>query len=295
MTVRDQMKLTTIKSDALEVKINPKGAELCSVKDRSGFEYMWQADPQVWPRHAPVLFPVVGKLKNDRYRYNGTEYTLTQHGFARDRLFDLAEEKQGACSFLLKPDEETRRIYPFDFELTIGYLIEKNRLSITYDVRNTGVAGMLFSIGGHPGFNCPFSADESYDDCYIEFTGDSLMQRCLDNGLRGGEHRMTQLRGSRLYLSKDLFDNDALVFENHQVERARLAGSKSGRSVTLECPGWPYFGVWAKKGCTNFVCLEPWHGVADDVLSTGELALKDGITRLERGEKFSAGYTIVFD
>ena len=288
------MATVTISNDHLTAKILHKGAELCSVKNNTGLEFIWQADAAVWPRHAPVLFPIVGRLNNDRFTYRGRSYNLGQHGFARDREFTPVSQTADSCTFVLRSDDKSRGVYPFDFELTIGYRLERNKLNVSYQVNNPSTDTLHFSIGGHPGFRCPLLDSESYDDYCLEFDRTQLMQSSLSNGLRSGHYKMTPLEGNRLRLSPTLFDDDALVFGNGQVSRIALRSSKSGHGVEMECEGWPYFGVWAKKGCTRFVCLEPWQGVADRLDATGKLEEKEGIIKLLPGESFLRSHSISF-
>jgi galactose mutarotase-like enzyme len=279
---------------ALKVRVRSQGAEVCSVRDSNSIEYIWQADPAVWPRHAPVLFPIVGKLKNDSYTLDGKSYRMGQHGFARDKVFRLESADKTHCVYLLVSDNETREMYPFDFELRIRYDLEGMALKCSYDVLNPSKNDLLFSIGAHPGFNCPLMRDESFSDYRLEFTCDECMQSALENGLRNGHFKLTPVHDGTIGISVPLFDDDALVFEKGQVQEIRLFSRKSGKGVTMACEGWPYFGIWSKMGCDRFVCLEPWHGIADRSDASGDLRSKEGIIALPPGRRFSASFDMTF-
>jgi len=286
--------MVTLSSNDLTVKIKEHGAELCSVKNPTGTEYMWQANPAVWPRHAPVLFPVVGKLKDNGYLFEDRHFHLGQHGFARDCVFTLTHSSSHSCSFELVASTESKTNYPFDFLLGTAYTLNANQLTVAHRVENTGSQAMYFSVGAHPGFNCPLEAGEDFEDYYLEFENSNYQLTLLDNGLRLPEKKQLLLDGKKLALRPTLFDNDALVFEGGQVARLRLCSKKLGKRLQLDCEGWPYFGIWSKKGSREFICLEPWYGIADSILSTGNLSQKDGILCLAPGSRFACSYTLSF-
>ncbi len=282
-----------ISSGEFSAAIKEKGAELHSVKNKEGLEFMWQAG-KAWERHAPVLFPIVGRLKNDTYRYKDKEYKMSQHGFARDRNFSLVTKTDSSCSFELQADAETKEVYPFDFKLRLIYHISGNKLQCSYEVENAGNTEMFFSIGAHPGFRCPLRNNENFSDYSLLFEQYTLLQTALEGGLRSTDNKVVPMEGKKVPLSSNLFDNDALVFENKQINSMALASEKSGHRITVNCRNWPYFGVWSKKGNTEFVCLEPWHGIADHVESGGDLEKKDGIISLGPGKVFKASYELIF-
>ena len=297
-----------LSSGTLKISIGSLGAEITSIVGAEGLEYIWQADKAVWPRHAPVLFPIVGRLKDNTYTFNDTGYSLSQHGFARDLEFELVEKSETHCRFELKATAATRQAFPFDFIFRIGYRLEGAVLNCSYEVINPATihpgaplgsaqgpvkgSALYFSVGAHPGFNCPLLSGESFEDYYLEFDKPHLYYTLLDNGLRTDAKEALALNGNRLYLSASLFDRDALVFENGQVEQISLCSRRSVHKITMDCKGWPYFGIWAKKGTERFVCLEPWYGVADHVLSKGTLVQKDGILRLEDGQEFNRSFSV---
>lgn len=285
---------TEIGSNLLKVKINHFGAEVCSVKNNNGLEFIWQADKEVWARHTPVLFPIVGKLKDNFFIHEGKKYELPQHGFARDTDFELIEKKENACTFQLVSNNQTKTKFPFDFIFQIIYSVSENKLETHYKVTNPANEKIYFSVGAHPGFNCPLLQSEKFEDYYLEFENDSFSQTKLNNGLRTDAKTSLKLMDRKLFLTKELFDNDALVFENEQINSITLCSSASQHKITLQCNGCPYFGIWTKKGSDQFVCLEPWCGIADHENSINELSKKDGIIQLAANMEFKAHFSLIF-
>lgn len=281
-------------SEKLQVLVHEKGAEVCSVKNRDGLEFMWQADPSVWPRHAPVLFPIVGKLKEDQYKLGNVSYHLGQHGFARDQEFSIIKNTESECVYELRDNETSRKVYPFGFVFQIRHTLQDNMLRTEYNVTGTGSGNLLFSVGAHPGLNCGLTEGESLSDFYLELDADVYRLSSLVNGLRSGSFTSLDLRGGRLTLSATLFDQDALVFENSQVNHLVLRSRRSGHVIEMHCEGWPYFGIWTKKNCDRFICLEPWHGIADRADASGDLAQKQGIISLSPGESFNCAFSVTF-
>lgn len=282
---------TNIGSDQLFVRVNGKGAELCSILNKEGIEYLWTGDAEVWPRHAPVLFPVVGKLNENRFFFNNEWFDLGQHGFARDLVFTQVKSDSRSCAFELRSNAQTRTIYPFDFVLGIKYSVTGNVIRCDYQVHNPGESPIFFSIGAHPGFNCPLLENESFEDYYLEFKKEEFVQTKLENGLLAGKEDL-YIKNCRLFLTESLFDDDAIVFENAQVKSVSLLSSLSGHGVSIECGGWPYFGIWTKKRTKRFICLEPWFGVADRLGHNGDLRAKPGMIALGKGQEFGCHFTI---
>jgi galactose mutarotase-like enzyme len=286
------MAVDSISNKEISISVNSHGAELTSL--RSGAtELLWQSDKAVWPRYAPVLFPLVGKLKNDRFRYKDEAYSLSQHGFARDREFTLIEKSESVLEFELTADEETLKIYPFHFSFRIIYELQDDNLKIRYQVFNPDKKDLLFSVGAHPGFNCKRENGESLNDFYLDFEGkNELIIEKLDNGLLSGETSVIKLNEGKLPLNVKLFDNDALVCKNNQIDKVVLCSVRSKAKIVLNCKNWPYFGIWAKKGSDAFVCLEPWYGIADNINSSNDLNGKEGIIQLSSYKSFEAEFNI---
>ncbi len=274
------MAVHSISNQLISISVNSFGAELISLKSNN-IELLWQADKTVWPRHAPVLFPIVGKLSNDR------KSPLKQHGFARDKEFVLVEQKDSCLEFELTANEETLAIYPFHFSLRIRFELETNGVKMKYIVFNPAGEILPFSIGAHPGFNCKRITGENLEDFYLEFDHKKeLTAEKLNDGLLNGENYSVKLIESKLPLSANLFNNDALVFKNKQIEKVKLCSLRSKTQIILNCKNWPYFGIWSKKGSDAFVCLEPWYGITDSVNAKGNFKDKEGIVKLEAYRSF---------
>lgn len=283
-----------LKNEYLTLSFTTKGAELISVKNTEGLEFMWQAQADVWPRHAPVLFPIVGRLKNDTYKFAQNSYSLSQHGFARDLEFKVLEHTADKLLFELKDTEHTRSHYPFSFSFCIEYCLHQNEVQITYLTSNTGSTELLYSVGAHPGFRCPLLPTETYSDYYLKFEKQSYETTVLEGGLLSPQKETLQLKNGALDLSYSLFDKDALVFDNAHISQVTLCSKKSDHKVKLSCKNWPFFGIWSKKGGANFVCLEPWYGIADAADSLGDLRAKKGIRSLQAGQSEALRYSLSF-
>lgn len=281
-------------SKHLTVTINHFGAEVCSVKNNSGVEFIWRAQKDVWARHTPVLFPIVGKLKDNFFIYENKTYELPQHGFARDMDFTLVEKTENACTFKLAANDLTRIKFPFDFVFEIKFKLDEHRLYTHYIITNPSHKTLFASVGAHPGFNCPLLPGEKIEDYYLQFEKDVFFTTLLNNGLRADAKVPLELKDKKLFLKKDLFDNDALVFENSQINAVSLCSSISNHKITLQCKDWPYFGIWAKKGNDQFICLEPWYGIADSENADNHLSKKEGVIQISPGKHFSAQFSLIF-
>ena len=287
--------ITTIKNNLLQVSVKKIGAELCSIKSlSSGKEYIWKADPGVWAAHAPNLFPIIGCLKADSFIYKGKEYKCPKHGFVRkNEKVVLAAQTMNSLIFTLKFNEETLKVYPFKFEFFIKYILENNRLIVQHTVINHGDDDMLFSLGGHPGFTCPLNAGENYEDYYLEFEQEETNQRwhVQTNGLIGLETTPVFNKPTIINLHPHIFDDDALVFKNLNSSKVSLKSKKSAQVLSVEFKDFPYLGIWAKPNA-EYVCIEPWIGIADSVDATRNFEDKEGLVSLPAGEHFTASYSI---
>ena len=257
-----------LSNEELTAVVKLKGAELCSVKShRTGLEYMWQADPNYWGRHAPVLFPIVGQVKDGGYDYRGGTYELSQHGFARDQEFEVSEQSADRVSLRLKSNNETRAQYPVEFELVLTYELVGSQIDCTYDVFNTEEREMHFSLGLHPGFTCPLVTGTSFNDYELVFSErETLDRHVLDGPLLSSEVVSHYLNNeSRIALSHELFKDDALIFEGFKSQNIRLQSAKTEHFVELGLTGFPLIGFWSKPNSdAPYVCIEPWYGVADE-------------------------------
>lgn len=282
-----------ISNKKIEIKINQKGAELCSLKKvDSSYEYIWQANEKYWNRSAPVLFPIVGKLIDDTYTYKDKSYKMSQHGFARDKNFELFEQSENIICFMLTHDSDTLKIYPFEFELYISYALVNNSVEVTYKIVNKTKGEMYFSIGGHPAFNCD-EVDYHNNNLYFEFEDLDVLQSYVitPKGICQDKIKL-ELASNKLFLSQDLFKNDALIIDDLKSKCVSLKNSKNDRFVSVHFESCDYLGLWSKDACSLFVCIEPWNGVADFVNHNQKLEEKNGIKKLKPSEVYNTKYTI---
>lgn len=270
-----------LSNNHLTIGILPLGAELRSVINNiTNKEYIWQADPSVWNRSSPVLFPFVGRLKNDQYSYQGKTYHLPQHGFARNYNFEVIHQTENELTFELEADESTLENYPFHFNLQLKYTLDANCLNLEYRVENTGSEIMYFSLGAHPAF----VLEDDIDFYSIAFEKEEQFNRhLLDAGLRNQQSEIVPMQGNILPLKKDFFENDAIVIKGMQSNVLTLINKHQQKVISLEATDYPYYGIWAKSPFP-FVCLEPWDGIADSINATGELTEKEGIRSLASTE-----------
>lgn len=286
----------TIENDYLKVSVNDHGAELYSIFDKiHNREVIWQADPAYWKRHAPVLFPNVGRHFENHYRIGETEYPSKQHGFARDSEFTCVDMTTDSITHKLKSSDATKENYPYDFELKIKHVLEKNQVSVCWEVVNHSNKPMYFTIGGHPAFNVPAvgSADNKEDYLLTFDEQKSLTYLLLDpaSGTTLPDQTQTlELTDGTCHIDAHMFDHDALIFDN-QIEKAGIAFPDGTPYLELTCHRFPNFGIWSVPG-SSFVCLEPWMGRCDDCGFTGDLSEKANINKLDVDEIFNASYEI---
>ena len=285
-----ESQVLVLDNGVLRVGIAPIGAEMQSLQHiDTGIEYLWQGDPAIWPRRAPWLFPIVGRLRGDRYTWRGATYHLPQHGFARDCAFRAASTRPESATLVLTDSDATRAIFPFAFELSISYRLEADSLVILCEVSNPGPEVLPFSFGGHPGFRCPLATGESMADHEVSFERHESAARWLvEDGLIGPT-REAALNGQRELSSWSRGFSPAAPWSSRTCVReiARLLHSRrAGHGVELTFPGFPYFGIWSKPP-GPFVCLEPWCGIADPVGASGRLEDKEGIVFLPPGRVFT--------
>lgn len=287
--------MRVIENEFLKVGVNDFGAELCSIFDKAkNQEAIWQADPAFWARHAPVLFPFVGKVNGGFYTHKGIKYPMGQHGFARDKAFEYSGGDEKTIIHILKADEETKKVYPFGFELKITHSLEGRTVKVSYEVKNSGGETMYFSIGAHPAFNCPILKGTEKED-YTAVLGEKneLNYVLIDEKTGGVLYNDPKSIANKIRLEESLFDNDALIFDDYQVEEASLLYPDGSPYVTVRCKGFSSFGLWSKpKANAPYVCLEPWIGRCDNIGFSGELKDKYGVRSLEAGEIFKADFEI---
>jgi len=285
------METFAIRSDRILATIKADGAELCSLKNAEGLELIWQAGPQ-WPRHAPVLFPIVGRLKNDQLRHRGKVYPMTQHGFARDNRFTCLQHEATFCRFVLVDDPETRSRYPFPFRLQITYAANGADLEVALQITNTGDEIMPASIGAHPAFNWPLLPELAKEDYRLTFSDEETIPiRRLKDGLMREKPEPTPIQGKTLALSEQLFDDDAVILDKVASRSVRYAADR-GPSIEMAWDGFPELGIWSKPGGAPFLCIEPWHGYASPAEFDGEFAEKPGVMQIAPAQTRGLFYRI---
>lgn len=282
-----------LENENLKITVASQGAELNSIFNKSTQqELFWQANPAFWGKSSPVLFPIVGTLKDDTYIYNQTEYKLPRHGFARDYNFELKQISDNQLLFSLESSAETLKVYPFLFRLQIIYTLEKESLKVDYKVENVSDhQTMYFSLGAHPAFNVG-NTTKGFNDYKLFFNNDyELKASYLHNGLLKADQQTILLNNQKLELNYKLFENDALVMLNMQSDTITLLDDDDSNVLTFKFENFPYFGLWTVKD-SGFICLEPWAGFSDFETHDQQLQNKAGINKLRPKEEWSASWTV---
>jgi galactose mutarotase-like enzyme len=275
--------IVTLSSPRLQAQVSADGAELVRLQDEQGRDLLWNGDPAFWAGRSPLLFPVVGRVRNDRIRVDGVEYELPKHGFARISRFEAAETDSSRCLFRLGSDEKTLAQYPFPFRLDIAYAIEEATLTIAVSATNTGNSAMPVSFGFHPAFRwpLPYGAPREAHEIRFEHDEPAPIRRPVD-GLLSRQADPTPVQDGRLALRDSLFVADAIVFDQLRSRSVSYGAPGSG-SIHVGFPDMPHLGIWTKPGA-GFICIEPWQGHADPEGFEGELAGKPGIVLVQPGE-----------
>ncbi|OBQ75345.1 aldose 1-epimerase family protein [Mesorhizobium erdmanii] len=281
----------TLHGDGISAVIVGQGAELVSLRDEQGFEFLWQAGPE-WRRHSPVLFPIVGRLKGDQLRHRGRTYPMTQHGFARDKPFVWAQRGPRSCTLVLTHDADTRAHYPFAFRLAVTYTLGRQQLAVALEVTNTGDEPLPASVGAHPAFNWPLLPELSKEAYRLDFAeAEPQPIRRLKDGLLLPASRPTPIEGRTLALAESLFDDDAVILDRPASTSVRYAADH-GPAIEMSWQGAEELGIWSKPGGAPFLCIEPWHGIASPVDFDGEFSDKPGVMLIEPGATRSLSYWI---
>lgn len=284
-----------IQNDVLSVGVQKKGAELCSIRDlKTGTEYIWQADPQIWPSYAPNLFPVIGVLKDGAYYFEGQKFNLPKHGFVRHNdNIRLTHRDETGLTFELNYSEETLKNYPFKFRFQISFRLEAKTLQVSHEVINLDEKPLYFSLGGHPAFNIPTGEGEEYEDYYLQFDQKQDLNSYVlnEDGLLTNKTKVISENDDRIRLTRNLFDDDALIFKNISSKKVSLNSRKSGTILSVAYDDFNNLGVWAKPGAP-YVCIEPWLGIADNAETDRNIKTKEGIMELMPSQTFNASYSI---
>ena len=275
-----------LQNGVISVGIEPYGAELSRIKNlRTNREFIWSGDSTYWSGQSPILFPIVGRLFGDSFEYGGEKYYLPKHGFARKSNFDIVRTEETEAQFRLCSSSDTKLVYPFDFQLDVGFSIVEKKLSVTYRVKNTGDIAMFFSIGAHPAFNCKMGDFIKFDEY------ETLETYTFDtSSFRTGTKPFMERR-KNIEITEHLFDDDALVFSGMKSRGLEIISRGGSRIVRVDYGNAPYLGIWAKPGAP-FVCIEPWFGINDAPEVSGNISEKEGILALEAGSEFEYTYKI---
>ncbi|MFV8351672.1 aldose 1-epimerase family protein [Flavobacterium sp. XS2P14] len=279
--------ITTLKNNTLTAQIQHLGAELISLKSNQGKEYIWEGNPEFWGKHSPVLFPIVGTLKNNTFHHNEKNYHLSRHGFAREMEFQLIDSTENSATFSIQSSEETLKVYPFAFELHLIYTFEEMTLSIAYQVINMGSSKMPFSIGAHPAFALP----NKFENYAVTFEKEeSLEYYLLENDLISNKTKKLDAQNKQIPLTYELFKNDALIFKSIQSKLLTILENENP-ILRVHFEDFPSLGIWTKMNAP-FICIEPWFGYSDTKENSGNLFEKEGIQVLESNATFHSKFSI---
>ncbi|MNQ63592.1 Aldose 1-epimerase [compost metagenome] len=278
---------TTISNSTLKASIKHLGAELSSLKNSQNKEFIWEGNPDFWGKHSPVLFPIVGTLKNNTYRVNGKEYQLPRHGFARDMEFQLINKRENSATFSLKSNTETLKKYLFEFELQLIYTLNESTLDIQYKVINKSESKMPFSIGAHPAIALP----ENFESYALKFEREEVLKYyLLENDLISNKTEVLETTNSLVLLNYKLFENDALIFKTLTSNSLTIL-ENSKPYIKVDFEDFPSLGIWTKEQAP-FICIEPWLGYSDTAVNSGDLFEKEGILILDANQTFTSKFSI---
>ena len=272
-----------IENDKLILGVKEFGCEIATIKSKAtGYEFMWQGNPDIWGGQAPILFPIVGRLIDDKYTLGGKEYEMPKHGFARKMPWEFLGADYNSMSFRLCDTAETREIYPFEFDLVVTYTLNDTTLAVSHNIKNKGENTMYFSIGAHPAFNCTIGDTLSFDENETLYT----VKIDLEKSLRLPDKILVLENEKDIVVTKDVFNEDALILSDIKSENITLNLSEGGRKILFNLGGAPYLGIWAKPGAP-YVCIEPWYGVNDSHVKKDDFSDKDAINSVDAGEIFN--------
>lgn len=287
----------TLRNDLLQLAVKNTGAELCEISSvKHQTQFMWDANPDVWGGYAPNLFPIIGALKDGEYIYENRKYSLPKHGFIRHNTdVRLHQETDNSLTFIYSSNVYSLKNYPFKFEFYMTYTLVDNQIRVNHTVKNCDVKTIYFSIGGHPAFKCPVYQDEVYEDYILEFDHIENSETHLVNTQTGLIKLETKPvfndHSDSIPLTHDLFAEDALIFKDLKSKKVTVKSQSRGEVVSVTYNDFPYLGIWAKPE-GDYVCIEPWLGIADPEDTDQDFTTKEGIISLESGKTFEAAYTI---
>lgn len=284
-----------IKNSHLKVSISTKGAQMKSIQNKAGKEFLWQGSKDTWEESAPNLFPFVGRLTKETYTLHGKEYHMGIHGFAMLKEFRVLEQMEDCITFILEDDKETIKQYPFSFQFWVAYKLEENEIIITFQVHNKGNETMYFGLGGHPGFNLPLNEKLTFEDYVIEFENQvepiqiGMSEDCF---VTDDNRKLTLAEGKYLHLKHNLFDHDAIILQD-MGNKVILKSKKSKEEIIVNYPNMDYLGIWHwPKTEVDYICIEPWTSLpaGKDVIE--ELSIKKDLIKLKPNEEYVNPFSI---
>ncbi|AKP66544.1 aldose 1-epimerase family protein [Companilactobacillus ginsenosidimutans] len=290
------MEVYSIQNDFLSIKVKSSGAEIISIQNQANQELIWQADPEVWNRHAPVLFPIVGRLNGDHYYYNDQKFQMSQHGFARDKDFEIESQTDSKLILSLEDDQESYSVYPFHFKLQVIYQLVKDTLQVSYIVKNKdSEQTMYFAVGAHPGFAVPFVKGLSYEDFKVSLTPKAARSRISLKDANIDLSQEKRVDNQDFNLTHEEFVDDAIIYSLSEPTVITISSDKTDHKINLDTGNAKFVGIWSQYPTQgDFVCIEPWWGIADKIDTDHQLTTKYGINTLDPEDKFEAYYSISF-
>lgn len=286
----------TLRKGALTALAETHGGELVSLRDGSRREYIWNGDPAFWSGRNPVLFPIVGGLKNGKIDIDGQTFEMGRHGFARDREFTAVEQGEDFVVLELREDADTLRRYPFPFSLRVRHELTAEGFATAFTVTNTGTNDMPFCVGAHTAFNCPLEEDEAFEDYRIVFdqVEDTVSILPGPDGCLQREVPGVALTGDTIPLDHSVYDRvDTLIFEGLRSHGVKLVHKDTGRGVRMDFPGFPMVAFWTKPNArAPYICIEPWQGCAAFADESGQFRDKPHCAVLEPGKEKTLRYTV---
>ena len=287
--------MQTIKNEFLKVEINELGAELWSIRSADGTEYLWQGDPKYWRDRSPNIFPYVGRMTEGKYTVLGSAYEMKIHGFAKDTLFSVNRVSESEVIFKIKDSEDTHKMYPYNFEFSVRYKLDGNKLINEFLVKNRDNKQMYFGLGGHPGFNVPMAENTEFEDYYLQFEGEGTPTRIAFSEtcfVTGDDTPFKFEEGNKISLKHDMFDEDAIVLKG-TAKCVTLKSDKTEKSVKVSFPNMKYIGFWHRpKTDAPYVCIEPWSSLPSRQDIIEDLATQPDLVSLEAGGEYKDVFTI---
>lgn len=289
------MSVFQIRNECLTVQIQDLGAQMWSVRDAEGTEYLWQGDAKYWEDRAPNLFPYIARLTDGKYQLSGKTYGMDIHGFAKDTVFEAEQKSDSHIIFKTQDTEETYRQYPYKFVFSISYELADSKLLITYHVKNLSDKEMYFGVGGHPGFQVPFAENTVFEDYYLEFDKATDVKRVgmsKDCFVTGEDTPFVLEEGIRLPLCHSLFDDDAIILTD-MAKRVKLASEKVGKEISVTYPDMTYLGIWHRpRTDAPYICIEPWSSLPSRKGIVEDLETQPGLISLAAGDEYRNQFEI---